>query len=182
MSEKRSIKNAIKAATLPTRSIPLCLNAELQAEYEESERQLDESIKKAPDSLAGNGAGAIADRMNALREQMMADTWDFRVKAVPRRRFTALMAEHPPTEGNADEKSQGYSDTLFDALIRECTVEPKLDADDWAELLGDDSHDGKLSNAQFTLLSNAAWLVNRRDIDVPFSHAVSQHLRTSVAE
>ena len=84
------------------------------------------------------------------------------------------MAEHPPREDNQTDRALGLNqDTFFDAAIRACAVEPALDKADW------DALDEVLSDAQWNTLANAAWAVNARDVDVPFSQRASRILARS---
>lgn len=173
-------KDLIKAASLPERSISLCLDQGLQAQVEELDRRLDAPATDAP-SMAGDPKTKIAQEIMALTALMGEHSITFRMRALPRRKFTALMASHPPREGNNGDRMLGFNeDTLFDALIRACVAAPDdLDEEDWAGLIGED---GVLSSAQYEQLSDAAWAVNRRDVDVPFSRAASLLQRTSEPE
>jgi hypothetical protein len=78
------IKSMLNGARLPERTVPICLRGDLVAEHEELERQLEEANRRASDSLAGNGAGELADRIEALQEEMRAATVTFRVRALPK--------------------------------------------------------------------------------------------------
>jgi hypothetical protein len=70
--------------------------------------------------------------------------------------------------------------------VRRCLVDPVLTAEQWRTLLGDpddvrakliaegkadEVRDGVLTDRQFGAMSDAAWSLNRRDVDVPFSSA-----------
>ncbi|KPC64591.1 hypothetical protein, partial [Streptomyces chattanoogensis] len=82
--------------------------------------------------------------------------------------------------------------TFFDALIRASAV--GLDDDDWRVLLGDSEaerarltaegredeiEEGKLTDRQYDRLADAAWGLNREDLDIPFSPDASRILRVS---
>jgi hypothetical protein len=58
-------------------------------------------------------------------------------------------------------------DTFFDALVGACMVQPDLDGERLEKFLD------KLTPAQFDLLAQSAWALNRRDVSVPFSHTAS---------
>lgn len=188
-----SIKQMIKEAKLPERSVSICLDQGLQAEYEGLERELA-ALLKLPDesSLGDNPRVEKAEEMAALEDRMRSRSVDFVFRALPRRKFTALLKAHPPREDDLFDKNQGYNtDTFYEDLIRRCSVSPELDADDWTNLIGrdadpddpeDEEVDGVLSSAQYDMISNTAWMVNRRDVDIPFSPAASRLLRTSSPE
>jgi hypothetical protein len=176
MSATKGIKEKLAAAKLPEKTVPICLRGDLQAEFEELERQLAEAEKRHTDSLAGNGSRAIAEQIEALREQMIEHTVEFRLRARPRREFKAIVDAHPPRraeDGGVDDRDKWMgvnADTFLDALVRVSVVEPELDEDDWATL------DAALTDRQFDQLYDAAWGLNRREVDVPFSRAASKIL------
>jgi hypothetical protein len=182
------VKAMLAAAKLPEKTVPVCLRGDLVAEHEEAERQLAEAEKLADvrDSLdGGGGIGELVEHLEALEAQMREHTLTFRLRAMPKPKFRALVAAHPPRKDDDGEVEEAdrylgvNSQTFFDALIEACVVAPELDADDWFRLIGPD---GVLSDHQFDQLSTAAWGVNRHDVDVPFSRAASRLKRTSAPE
>lgn len=180
-----SIKDALKAARLPERVVSVCLNLDLQDEFEDAERELQEAIQRPRDSLAAGGVPTeLAERVKALEDQMRDASHDFRLRAHPRPAWKKLLAVHPPRKdpetGDLDDRDKYIgvnTESFFAALIRASVVEPELDDDDWTLLLEE-----KLTDRQFDLLSDAAWALNRRDVDVPFSRAASRTLRGSESE
>lgn len=174
----------LKGARLPERSVPVCLRGDLAADHEAAERDLEQAQQATGNSLEGAGVGALVERIEALQAEMREHTYDFRVRAIPRPDFRALLAAHPPRrdettgELDADDVNLGFDQTTFqDALIRACTVDPVLDDAGWQELLGE-----KLTDRQYLDLSNAAWFVNRGEVDVPFSRAASRAKRDTADE
>lgn len=167
-----NIKDMLKAAKLPEKQVPICLRGDLQAEFEDAERRLTDAENNTGDSLAGNGARAVAEQIEALRQQMQEHTVPFRLRALPRPAWKDLLAAHPPRKGDdgaVDERDKYVGvnlDTFFEALVRSAVVEPQMDDEDWAMLFGE-----ALTDRQFDLLSDAAWGLNRREVDVPFSRA-----------
>lgn len=176
------LKAILGAAKLPERTVPICMRGDLVAEYETLERQLELVNRRPVDSLEGNGAGELVDRIEALQEEMRASTVTFRLRALPKPRWRALLAEHPPRkddDGNPlpEDAQIGVNlDTLWDAIARACIVDPDVDDETWQLMAGDE---GKLTDRQLGQLADAAWALNRGDVDVPFSHAVSQARRTT---
>lgn len=177
-----NIKDLLNGARLPERTVPICTRGDLVAEHEELERQLDEANRRASDSLAGNGAGEIIDRMAALQDEMRASTVTFRLRALPKPKWRALLAEHPPRRTEDDrpdpeDAAIGVNmETFWDAIVRACLIDPEVDDESWALMAGDD---GRLTDRQIGALADAAWAVNRGDVSVPFSHAVSQAKQTT---
>jgi len=175
---KKSVKALIREARLPERTVSVCLNAALVAEIEQAERDLADAQQRASDTLAGDPrVREIAERIEALRQRMRDHTVDFRLRAMPRPQWRALIDDHPPRkadDGSVDERDKYIGvnvDDFFPALIRASVVEPELDDEDWSLLL-----DEKLTDRQFDALSDAAWGLNRREVDVPFSPAASRIL------
>jgi len=162
-------------ARLPEETVPICLRGDLVAEFERLERELDQAERKASTSLAGNGARAVAERMERLREQMAEGTVTFVLRAMPGEDWYALCAAHEPRRGeggDVDERDRlGVNvDTFWPDLLKRSVVDPVLDDDDWAALLG------KLTAKQRKNLSTAAWNLNQEDVDIPFSFAASRTL------
>jgi hypothetical protein len=179
------IKSLIAAAKLPERTVPICLRGDLVAEHEELDRQLEEANRRDSDSLAGSGAGDLVDQIEALQEEMRAATVTFRLRALPKPRWRALLAEHPPRR-DADDKPDPEDaaigvnqETFWDAIARACLIEPEVDDETWALMAGPD---GKLTDRQIGQLADAAWAVNRGDVSVPFSRAVLQARRSTGTE
>ncbi|MEV4767804.1 hypothetical protein [Micromonospora humida] len=177
-------KTLLAAAKLPERTVPLCLRGDLVAEFELLERQLDEALSVPAPSLEGDGAGAIAAQMEALRQQMREQTYPFRLRAMARPAWHEFVAEHPPRKdeesGEIDERDRvrGVNvASFFPDLIRRSVVEPALDNAEWSRLL-----DEVLTDRQFNELADAAWGLNRREIDIPFSPAASRMTRASGTE
>lgn len=176
MSGRSTLKNfasMLAEAKLPERTVPICLRGDLVADHEQAERELEQAEQKAVDSLAGSGAGQIAQRIEALEEQMREHTYDFRLRALPRAGWRALVDRHPPRrdEQNAivDTDRIGVNaETFYPAIVRACLVDPVLDEAQWQTLVD------SLTDRQFEDLADAAWALNRREVDVPFSRAASR--------
>lgn len=165
-------------------SMPLCLRMKLVAKYEELERRRLEAVRVGGDSLAGIGgeATAIAAEMEALRERMLSGTITVVMRSMPRKKYKALTALHPPRrtdEGGVDDRDfMGINaDTFYDPLIRACWVAPVLSPDRLTKIL-----DEIASDKQYDELAQLALNVNRAKVDVPFSAAASSLTRTSEPE
>lgn len=185
MSGKSTLKNfkaMLAEAKLPEKTVPVCLRGDLVAEFEKLDRQLEEVRRKPVDSLAGTGEGGIIDAMEALREQMREHTYDVVMRAKPKREWRALCSEHPPRkaeDGSVDQRDVLLgcnADTFYDAIVRQCMIDPEVDDQGWAEF------EAALTDKQFEELADAAWSVNRRDVDIPFSPAASRQSRVSGGE
>lgn len=181
-----NFKQKLKAARLPEDSVPVCLRGDLAADFEAAERDLKRAQESRSDSLE-EGVGPIIDRLDALRADMLEHTEDFRIRALPKPAFRALVAAHPPRRAVKDDGSEGDLDagdvnmgvnreTFFEALLRVSVISPELDEGDWTDLFE------VLTDRQFGDLTDAAWFLNRGEIDVPFSRAASLAKRNSGGE
>lgn len=166
------------------RTVSLCLRGDLVAEFERLEADHVRATERVDTSLAGEGpsALALAQQMEALRQQMQDSTLVLTVRAlVPRSRYTDLVLAHPPRtdlEGTpVPQDREGYNvETFFPALVRASVVDPVMTDDRWARL------DAVLSDRQFDELAISALAVNRGAVSVPFSPAASRTLRNSEPE
>lgn len=184
--KKTNAKAIIAAAKLPERSAELCLRGDLVARFQDLYRELKaaQEREKGGGSLDGGESLGLARQIDELRQEMAAHSVTFTFRGLPRTTkdpakatWSALLAAHPPRDGDDQDKLLGLNrDTFYPALVRASLVDPVLDEDDWATL------DGSLSDGQFQALVNAAWMVNARDVDVPFSPRVSQILASSAHE
>lgn len=156
------------------RSVPVCRDGDLIAALQESQRLLDEAEtarKAAGASLAsGTRSRELAEQIETLRAQMQANMLTVRVRQLqPRKAYRDLKLAHPPREGNDRDRVVGANeDTFFDALVRACVVEPVFSDAQWERF------NSALSDGQWQELVTAAWAVNERSVDVPFSRAASQ--------
>lgn len=183
LTDNNNADDWLAAARPAERTVPLCLRGDLVAEFEDLDRQLEQARRSAGDSLAaGSDVVVISQQLEALRAQMQAATKTFRLRALPRRQWRELVAAHPPRRDDNGKPLESdtigvNADSYFDAVIRASVVEPKLTGEQWTRLL-----DEVLSDRQFDQLADAAWGLNRRDVEVPFSRAASRILQTSDAE
>lgn len=190
MSGKSTIKNfadILGTAKLPEKTVPLCLRGDLVAELEDLERKLEDAEKDRGDSLdAGADVAGLVEEIELLQGQMKESIYTFKVRALSRRAYRALVAEHPARQDvdddgnkkvNADDESLGFNvTTFFEALLRIALIDPELDDTAWEQLLD------ALTDRQFDELAGAAWLLNRTEVDIPFSRAGSTKNRSSSPE
>ena len=165
----------IRGGRLPTKSVPICLHADLVADHERLERELEKALSQPYDGLeAGGQARVISEQIKALEAEMLAHTVEFKLQALPRRAYNDLVAKHPAEDS---DRMLFNPDTFFPALIRACTVEPQLSDEVWQLLL-----DEKLTDQQFDTLADAAVGLNRRDVDVPLSRRASRVMQDAGPE
>lgn len=174
------IKALLREARLPEKIVEICLRGDLVAEYEAVEAEHDRAVENRGDSLAGGNIAELKHRMNELREQMTAGNVAFRLRAMPRPKWRALCDAHQPRkdeesgEVDARDRVLGVNvESFFEPLVMGCVIEPELDDEDWALLFGE-----RLTDRQFDVLALAAWDLNKRDVDVPFSPSDSKGNQT----
>ncbi|MFC4006644.1 hypothetical protein ACFOY2_05390 [Nonomuraea purpurea] len=172
-----------KKAKLPEKSVPLCLAGDLQAEFEELERQL-QIERTRPDkpgaTMAASGRSPaeteLAQRIEALRERMQADTTVFRLRALPKKKWSDLVAAHKPRPEDKENGLDYNGDTLPVALVAACCVDPQMSVPEVEELV-----DEVLSQGQWDELYSGAFFLNRRKVDIPFSASASAILSSTGA-
>lgn len=176
-------REKLKRAKLPRRSVEICLAGDLVAEFERLSRELEQASQRpAVDSIEGDsGMLEIAQRIEALRERMRADTEEFIVQALPGPKYRELKAQHPPRQDDDgviddDKFLDANIDTFAEPLLRACLVAPEFDDELWAETVE------ALTDRQYDDLVNAAIFVNKGSVTVPFSRAASAILSSSGSE
>jgi hypothetical protein len=163
--KKKNVKQLLAEAQRAVRTVDICTRADLVDEYEILESRIAKKKEAAGDSLAGADTAAMEARLAALKEEMADASITFKIRALPDREFTKLVAEYPARKGNKPDEVLGMNiDDVVEQLIRRGTEEPEMDGGDWEKLLGE-----VLNKATYEQLTNAAWSVNRQDVSVPFS-------------
>lgn len=178
---KPDFASLLAGAKLPERTVMICLRGDLAAEHEHAERELEQAAKTAADSLAGSGVGQIVERIEALEAEMREHSYEFRLRALKRPDWRALVDQHPPRKDDdglvvPTDRIGVNAETFYDAILRACLVDPELDDGEFAQLLD------SVTDRQYDELTDVAWGLNRRDVDVPFSRAASEMKRATSSE
>jgi hypothetical protein len=179
---KPDFASLLDKAKLPERVVKICMRADLTEAHEAAEEELKRAQDNPSNSLAGDGAAEIAERIQAIEAEMTASIYPFRLRALPAPRFRAFRAEYPmriDDDGQVNKQDLVFTfdfDAGFEPLLRLSIVDPELDDDQWAKLMG------TLTEKQFDDLAGAAWYLNRGEIDVPFSSAASRLMSGSGGE
>jgi hypothetical protein len=163
------IDEVIASAKLPEKTLPLNLRGDLQAEWEDLERQLRVAQENADDdTLAGDPkARKIANRMVAISKEMAEHTVVFRFRALPKTAYSDLLTKHKADE-NTEHQVDGLDwDTYPTALIAACSVDPKMSVAQ-ADRLSE-----RVTDRQWDDLFATALSCNRDKVDVPFSFSAS---------
>jgi hypothetical protein len=168
------IEEILAGAKLPERTVPLCLRGDLQAEFEDLERKLAAAEAADDGTLAGNPAAReIAELMETLRAQMREHERVFRLRAIDAKAYSNLIAEHPPTDEQRQQGQDTNWQTFPAALIAACAIDPEMTVEQAEQL------SGTVAYSQWDALFAAAYALNRRAVDIPFSVTASAILAVS---
>ncbi len=165
----KSLKEKIASAKLPERVVTLCLRGDLLARHAKLLVELSEARREADSSLAGGNAHEVLEQLEALRLEMLEDSIELRLRAMPSRSWDELIRAHPPRPDNPIDQRVGfYPYGFYRQALMEACVEPQLDAEDWLALVGDEGNDGALTDAQWDELTTAVYELNRHAVNIPF--------------
>jgi hypothetical protein len=164
----------LRSARLPETTVPVCVRGDLAAEVEALDKRLA-GLNGQADRLVGNPeARQFAEQIEALRAEMVDSTVVLRLRALSHRDYAKLEAAHKPRTGEDGDQRTGFNmETFPEALIRACVVDPELDDDTWDTLVD------ALTFQQWDNLFTEAYMLNRREVSVPFSVTASRILQPS---
>lgn len=173
-ANKPELSDLIKSAKLPERTIQHCVRGDIVADVERLERELS-SLKTQDSRLTGNPeARALAEQIEALREEMSESVIEFTLRALPRRAFQKLLASHPARDDDKYDRSIGYNrETFVDALVRASVAAPEVSEEDWETIVD------AMTAAQWEDFANVAAALNMEQVSVPFSRSASRILQAS---
>jgi hypothetical protein len=163
----------------PTRTVPIPMRAYLTGEIDDLRRLADQAEQADPDSFEGPaGVEQIRKQIDELTAALRASFRPFRLRAMRKPDFRALIDEHPPRRVAGDDGierphprdrgSEFNIDTFYEPLIRASVVDPVLTDQQWRQLF-----DEVLTDHYFNRLAISALFLNRNEVDVPFSRPVS---------
>lgn len=156
-----------KLASRRTITVPLCLAGELGDEYEQLEAQLAD-VKPATNLADASPRRAIAEQLQAIREQMVEATVDFHLRAFSPRAWGIFWNSKPErADGESAEAWDGRIFPFWCELVSRSCVDPEMEPGQVAELAEE------LNSGSWTRLVNQCILLNHREVDVPNSVAAS---------
>jgi len=126
-----------------------------------------EAEKVAPTALAVDGSevAALAAEHESLVKKADETAVDIKIVALGRKVWRALVAEHPPRDGNKDDLSVGVNEEAFrDPLVAASIVSPELTDDDLDQL----------SDVDHERLYMSCWALNRLAATAPKARLDSQ--------
>ena len=94
---------------------------------------------------------------------MESSTIRFTMRALPRRQWTNLVKNHPPRKDHREDRQVGFNEeTLYEALVRACIVEPVPSDEEWAQI------DEVLTEGEWIRLVQTAQTLNLVGSKLPF--------------
>lgn len=158
------IKDILARAKPREHSVRICVAGDLAAEYDRLQAELAKVSAWQPQSMAEeNPSTAIAEQIADLTEQMREAEVEFTFRALGRKAWSDLVAQHP---GKTSDDPWD-DETLGPALVAACAVSPEMTDSEVDELFE------ALNVGQRQELINAAWEVNGEATAIPFSLAAS---------
>lgn len=149
---------ALKNAKLPEAVVPVCLDASAIEAYREAEL---EARRAAADSLSGKPEAPTVSE--DLVSRVEASTIRFTLRALPRRQWTDLVKSHPPRKDSREDRQVGFNEeTLYEALVRACIVDPVPSDEEWAQI------DEVLTEGEWIRLVQTAQGLNLKGTSLPF--------------
>jgi hypothetical protein len=168
-----SIDDILGQLKLPERVYPLCMRADLRAEWEAAEAELAAAERSVLDSLAGSSkaTAAAAKRVQQLEAEMAEHTVHLKLRALTHRAWSDLLAKHPPRPDTDD--TTWNSETFGVALLAACAVDPVMTEDQAGTLVD------RLTLGQWNDLVLVLYNINTDRVDVPKSRRASVLLQSS---
>lgn len=168
-AESWSIDDFLADFRPPERTVPITTRGDLLGELSELEAKLDR-LRQAEDDTGVSLAESsevieVAEEIAAKRNEVRDSSRPFRVVAIGERRWSDLIAKHPP---KGEDKKQGMpwdTESFTPAAISACVAEPQMSTDQAEKLME------VLSGGQIRRLYMAILEVNGGDDSVPKSDA-----------
>lgn len=140
-----SVLDTLAAATPNRRSVKICVNGALQAEWDALVEQLPDVVVET--SLAAENVTAVAQELEAMRGRIAASEVTFEFEQLEWTKRIALQAAHAPRPGHFVDGLRGFNvDTYTPLIIRKsCVAVVGADGDRateipdplWTSLFGD---------------------------------------------
>lgn len=159
----KTIDDFLGGFKAPQVVVPICARADLMADYERLQEELQKALRDNSQSLAGANGQAVREKIYELEDEMEANTMEFVLQALPSNEYRRILAENPPRKEDEADKVAFNRDTFPAALLAECCVQPEMSYEQALEVLL------KISDGQFAKLWNSLLLVNVGEDKTPKS-------------
>lgn len=178
-----SVLDTLTHATPSRRTIKMCVDSAVDAEWNQLRDQLEEAAAQdqRTGSLAMENTRGIVDQMETMRERVAASEVTFTLEQLEWTERLKIQALHPPRKDHIVDSVRGYNtDTYIPAIIKASVVSvtgadgdeaTDIPDDVWTSLLGDPDQNvkGALNFGQVERLYTMATAVNDTDTRVPSS-------------
>lgn len=155
-----------KLATLPTRTVSLCLAGELAGELVELEQQYVAAGE--PTSLGDDTRRRLREEIRAKRAEVQDATVAFKLRAMSATEFADFWTEMPAQdEGETDKAFEVRTRPFYAELVSRTVVEPAMTVDEVQELRG------MIAMSTWNRLGGECLRLNNRGVDIPNSVAAS---------
>jgi hypothetical protein len=166
------IDDILGEITPERRTVPVCVRGGLSAQIEALEAELVH-LNRTNDTLGDNGVQELAERIHALELEAAEHTHDFVFESIGKQAWHRLLAEHPPTKKQRDDRFEANPDTFQPAAIAACCISPAMTVEQATQLAE------RLSDGQWAKLWQAVADINIRDGGLPKSELATAILRAS---
>lgn len=125
-----SLDDALAKAQPRTQTVSLCLRGDLIAEHERAVGELERAVIASElneDDVSEEHLLALAGTIQQIEADMRDATVDFVLANIGRARWTALLAEHPPTDEQRQQFGRRFDhnpDKFPHAAIAACCTSP----------------------------------------------------------
>lgn len=171
----------------PTRTVSVCLDGDLTAEYELTKAKLADEQKASKSDARLNSPASQWEKKHAeLFAAQQEQTLVFTLRGLPRHVWDELKTEHPVRKGNDLDEQFGFdtSEVFEKAMITDGTIdavsqggEPvEFTIKDWASISND------LTDGQWGDFVTALTALNEGSQAVPFSPAGYKKMQASAAK
>jgi hypothetical protein len=158
-----SIEEVLAKIKVPVRSVPICMDADLQAEHDELTNQLDVLNRETNGKMNGRTeAREIADRLRELEKLMHDSEVTFKFRGLTRGAIRKLQEKFPPPDPNPNRWTWNV-DAGAATLLSQSAIQPTMTLEDAEQLLA------TLDEGRAGVLVNAAWTASTGSTQVPFS-------------
>jgi hypothetical protein len=177
MSEQQYVEDIddfLAGYQLPEDEVPICMRTDLQARFEQLQRELDAARRQpVSDTLDGDGGSTrqIATQIEELRTEMQSHVRVFLLRGLHHKAWSDLLGKHKPRK--EDYPADHNRETFPAAALAECAIKPKMSAEKAGALID------KLTLGQWNELWSTVLELNRGSGAVPFSEQASAVLRNT---
>ncbi|HEY0889374.1 MAG TPA: hypothetical protein VGE38_07175 [Nocardioides sp.] len=165
-----SVEDVLAAARLPERTATICVRADLTAEHDAIMAEMATLVTPGGELLADDDEAAVSDQSNAARareladrdrrvlDEMRANLWRVRFRAIDSDEWPEYKKKHMPKGKDVDLKD------FRTKLIADCAIEPPITEDQVRALRK------KFGSGQIDKLSDTAFQAcEQGGVDVPKS-------------